>query len=123
SEADKAPAETSERVKAVALESLQHCLARFCDRKPVGVEPPEKPPEKAPEVVPSPTPVSARAGGGDVLQPVAFDPAAAERRATAEAVAGAQRTLAEVAGTAQTPRPPATGRRNLYHLLVDAAAP
>ena len=116
SEKDGKPAETSERVRCVALAALQGCLLRYNPPEPEG--PPEKP------VPPEPA--------EDTMTAVPLDPAfrrvsyyykALAARPNAQVVSDARRTVARMASRAPRQEPAMPGERSVYHAMSRALKP
>jgi hypothetical protein len=103
---DYNPAETSARVKAAAVASMQKCLA--CGSAPPASEPVE---------APAPRPYSAgqpsTATNHRLQQVRHVPPSPEERKRTEEAIAVAWRTLAERVSAPESPPRPAGGRQKL----------
>lgn len=113
------PAETSPRVRCVAAEALERCLAMHCD-----VDAP-KPPEKA---VTDPKPEDPPEAGrpapppADMLPPPGKEAARMALARYRPAVTPEPPALEPVAAVPVRTAPP-TGRRNLWSLLTHAARP
>jgi hypothetical protein len=119
SKKDGNPSENSERVKAMALLALEHCLHNYVeDEEPKQPELPKPPPEKVP---PEKPPAAAEWEGLPLPNLAYYDnldrtPAsatiAAAKKALQAAHAAPPKSNATVAGT--------TGSRNIYQIWVSA---
>lgn len=117
---DGNPGETSERVKAAALNSLHLCMCRFHEREAAGPAP--TPPETPPEAAPPPRPERPGSAGQPLMSaPYELtgwsDPIPAH-------VLEASRALAATVGTTSTePWRVPTGQRGLLQMLGHARHP
>lgn len=120
SKKDGNPSENSERVKAMALMALQHCLLTYVEEDEP--KPPEVPKTPAPPKVPPPPPTAAAEWEGLPLPNMAYYDNL-DRAPASETIAAAKKAL-EVANAA----PPKTnakvagpsGNRNIYQIWVNA---